>query len=69
MSNTSKPTAPSSPTPEGDRIAKVISRAGVASRREAEGFTFFDKCIGPRIAGADEFGVAAFLEASDGGVV
>jgi len=36
MSNTSKPTAPSSPTPEGDRIAKVISRAGAASRREAE---------------------------------
>lgn len=25
-----------SPTPEGDRIAKVLSRAGVASRREAE---------------------------------
>ena len=24
------------PTPEGDRIAKVLSRAGVASRREAE---------------------------------
>ena len=36
MSNTSKPTAPSSSTPEGDRIAKVISRAGAASRREAE---------------------------------
>ncbi|MCV2891544.1 pseudouridine synthase [Lentibacter sp. XHP0401] len=31
MSNTPKPD-----TPEGDRIAKVISRAGVASRREAE---------------------------------
>lgn len=26
----------SSPTPPGDRIAKVLSRAGVASRREAE---------------------------------
>jgi len=26
----------SSPTPEGDRIAKVIARAGLASRREAE---------------------------------
>jgi 23S rRNA pseudouridine2605 synthase len=26
----------SDPTPEGDRIAKVLSRAGVASRREAE---------------------------------
>ena len=25
-----------SPTPEGDRIAKVIARAGIASRREAE---------------------------------
>ena len=31
MSDTSKPD-----TPAGDRIAKVISRAGVASRREAE---------------------------------
>lgn len=31
----SKPPA-KSPAPEGDRIAKVLSRAGVASRREAE---------------------------------
>jgi 23S rRNA pseudouridine2605 synthase len=29
-------TADSSQTPDGDRIAKVLSRAGVASRREAE---------------------------------
>ena len=28
--------APSDDTPEGDRIAKVLSRAGIASRREAE---------------------------------
>lgn len=27
---------PSSPTPPGDRIAKVIARAGIASRREVE---------------------------------
>ena len=27
---------PTAPTPAGDRIAKVLSRAGVASRREAE---------------------------------
>ena len=27
---------PDKPTPEGDRIAKVIARAGLASRREAE---------------------------------
>ncbi|MEC7964235.1 MAG: S4 domain-containing protein, partial [Pseudomonadota bacterium] len=27
---------PATPTPAGDRIAKVIARAGVASRREAE---------------------------------
>ncbi|SCZ54058.1 23S rRNA pseudouridine2605 synthase [Epibacterium ulvae] len=36
---TQKPTPPTnqaSETPEGDRIAKVLSRAGVASRREAE---------------------------------
>ncbi|WP_246149613.1 pseudouridine synthase [Tritonibacter litoralis] len=36
---TQKPSSPdpkSSQTPEGDRIAKVLSRAGVASRREAE---------------------------------
>lgn len=26
----------STDTPQGDRIAKVLSRAGVASRREAE---------------------------------
>ncbi len=31
----SKPT-PAKPTPAGERIAKVLSRAGVASRREAE---------------------------------
>ena len=34
MTDAKKPTAP--PTPAGDRIAKVLSRAGVASRREAE---------------------------------
>lgn len=28
--------APTSPVPEGDRIAKVIARAGICSRREAE---------------------------------
>lgn len=35
---TQKPAAsdPNSNSPEGDRIAKVLSRAGVASRREAE---------------------------------
>ena len=33
--NTPKPPAPASP-PKGDRIAKVLARAGVASRREAE---------------------------------
>ncbi len=33
MTDAKKPTAP---TPAGDRIAKVLSRAGVASRREAE---------------------------------
>ena len=27
---------PTSQTPQGDRIAKVLSRAGIASRREAE---------------------------------
>ncbi|KAF0172323.1 MAG: 23S rRNA pseudouridine synthase [Rhodobacteraceae bacterium] len=31
-----KPTAKTAGTPEGERIAKVLSRAGVASRREAE---------------------------------
>ncbi len=30
------PVAMTDPTPSGDRIAKVLSRAGVASRREAE---------------------------------
>ena len=35
---TGKPAAPSAakPAPEGERIAKVLSRAGVSSRREAE---------------------------------
>jgi 23S rRNA pseudouridine2605 synthase len=32
----SKIAAPKSTAPEGDRIAKVLSRAGIASRREAE---------------------------------
>lgn len=32
---TKAPTTPK-PTPQGDRIAKVLSRAGIASRREAE---------------------------------
>jgi len=39
MAGKEKPAAPkASPegTPEGDRIAKVLSRAGIASRREAE---------------------------------
>lgn len=31
-----KPATPAAKSPEGDRIAKVLSRAGVASRREAE---------------------------------
>lgn len=35
MSN-SDPQTPPAKTPDGDRIAKVLSRAGVASRREAE---------------------------------
>lgn len=34
MKSPAKPASP--PAPEGDRIAKVLSRAGVASRREAE---------------------------------
>lgn len=34
MAGKEKPT--SSPTPEGERIAKVLSRRGIASRREAE---------------------------------
>jgi 23S rRNA pseudouridine2605 synthase len=33
---TSPPKTSNAKTPEGDRIAKVLSRAGVASRREAE---------------------------------
>ncbi len=36
MKPPAKPTKPAASTPEGDRIAKVLSRAGVASRREAE---------------------------------
>jgi hypothetical protein len=47
----------------------VIGKDLHASRREAEGFTFFDKRIGPRIAGADEFGVAPFFETGDRRVV
>lgn len=34
--NPKKSTKPTAQTPEGDRIAKVLSRAGIASRREAE---------------------------------
>jgi 23S rRNA pseudouridine2605 synthase len=33
---TQNPTTPPKTAPEGERIAKVLSRAGVASRREAE---------------------------------
>lgn len=37
MAEKEKPKAPNPPaTPEGERIAKVLSRAGIASRREAE---------------------------------
>jgi 23S rRNA pseudouridine2605 synthase len=36
MAGKEKPDAPTAPTPAGERIAKVLSRAGVASRREAE---------------------------------
>lgn len=36
MKPPAKPTKPAASAPEGDRIAKVLSRAGVASRREAE---------------------------------
>ena len=36
MKPPAKPVKPAASTPEGDRIAKVLSRAGVASRREAE---------------------------------
>lgn len=34
--NSAKPAEAASTAPEGDRIAKVLSRAGIASRREAE---------------------------------
>ncbi|UYV37802.1 rRNA pseudouridine synthase [Rhodobacteraceae bacterium D3-12] len=34
--NAKSPSKPNADTPPGDRIAKVIARAGVASRREAE---------------------------------
>ena len=34
--NDKKPASPQAATPEGDRIAKVLSRRGVSSRREAE---------------------------------
>ena len=47
----------------------VVGKDLHAPRGEAEGFAFLGERIGARIAGADEFGVAAFLEASDGGVV
>jgi 23S rRNA pseudouridine2605 synthase len=36
MKPPAKPASAAASTPEGDRIAKVLSRAGVASRREAE---------------------------------
>ena len=36
MTGKEKPPAKDSETPEGERIAKVLSRAGIASRREAE---------------------------------
>lgn len=36
MAGKEKPTDPKTPAPEGDRIAKVLSRRGIASRREAE---------------------------------
>ena len=38
MTGKEKPKAPAkaTDTPEGERIAKVLSRAGIASRREAE---------------------------------
>ena len=39
MAEKEKPKAPAKPSaaaPEGERIAKVLSRAGIASRREAE---------------------------------
>ncbi len=36
MAGKEKPPAKDAETPEGERIAKVLSRAGIASRREAE---------------------------------
>jgi 23S rRNA pseudouridine2605 synthase len=36
MTGKEKPPAKDTQTPEGERIAKVLSRAGIASRREAE---------------------------------
>ncbi|MEH7828485.1 pseudouridine synthase [Gemmobacter denitrificans] len=36
MAEQAKPKSPAPAAPEGERIAKVLSRAGVASRREAE---------------------------------
>lgn len=36
MAGKEKPKAPGDTAPEGERIAKVLSRAGIASRREAE---------------------------------
>jgi 23S rRNA pseudouridine2605 synthase len=36
MPGKEKPKAPAGDTPDGERIAKVLSRAGIASRREAE---------------------------------
>lgn len=36
MPNVAEKTSPPHPTPAGERIAKVLSRAGIASRREAE---------------------------------
>lgn len=36
MAGKEKPPAKDADTPEGERIAKVLSRAGIASRREAE---------------------------------
>ena len=36
MADSTKPGTPKSDTPKGDRIAKVLARAGTASRREAE---------------------------------
>ncbi len=36
MTTTTSPKKPAKPAPAGERIAKVLSRAGIASRREAE---------------------------------